>query len=137
MQIGPLSQLSRLLAVIVGKPLPTGAAREPMALPETLPPAATGQPHPLASVQMLVTLAALDPQRERRLVKRGPARPQRGPQDVAEVKSIGRYETNKHFVLPVEWIVQGEHADGLASGGNITSGEAHVRVAPSQLDIEV
>lgn len=137
MQISALAQLSRILDVIAGKARPPGPGQEPMAMAEAPPHVAAAQAHPLASVQMLVTLAALDPQRERLRGKGSPAKKQRGTPDVTEVEQVARYEANKPFELPLEWIDQGEHDAVPPSGDSMKPGETHVCVPLSHLDIEV
>lgn len=132
-QIGALLPLSGILALIAGRPRPTGIAQEPATRAESPPHPATPV-QPLASVQMLVTLAAMDPSRERPRAKRGTAH---SVQPGAEEASVAPDEALNHFVLPVECIGQSRRADDPLADGNTQPTEARVRRPASKLDIEV
>ena len=132
-QIGGLLPLSGILALITGKPRSSGVAQEPAIRAES-PPHPPTPVQPLASVQMLVTLAAMDPSRERRPTKRGAAH---SVQPGAEEASVAPDEALNHFVQPVECIDPSRRADDPLADDNNQPTEERVRRPQSKLDIEV
>lgn len=132
-QIGGLLPISGILALITGKPRPTGIAQEPLTRAES-PPHPPTPVQPLASVQMLVTLATMDPSRDRRRTRRGTAH---SVQPGADKASVAPDEALNHFVQPVECIGQSRRADDPLADGNPQSAEGRVRPRQSKLDIEV
>ncbi|GGB74283.1 hypothetical protein [Blastomonas aquatica] len=138
MQIGAHLPLSRILAVITGQPRSVGAGGEPVAGAETLPkPVAAQQPHPLASVQMLVTLAAVDPQREGRRAKGGSARKYPDDPEGLAAEPGSQYAAAERIILPAEPVRHLTLSADPALNAGMQADKLRAGAAPTELDIEV
>lgn len=136
MEIRALLPLSRILALITQNHGSARGGGEPGVGAEAVPNPGAAQPPPLASVQMMVMLAAVDPQRERRRGTGGSARTASGEPDEPAMEPAW-HEEREGFVLPTEQIGYARPSLDPALAAGAPTEQVRTRRAAPKLDIEV
>lgn len=137
MQISALLPAPAVLAGFARKPDLFGLGEEQAAPSANVPPPAVQPGQPLGTVQMLVTLAAYDPDRERRRQMA-----EQGANGLDELEAL-QVELATGDVTPArleqlaEWVSHVEQPDDPVLAGIIAEIELRVRVELAKFDIEV
>ncbi|AXK43689.1 flagellar assembly protein FliX [Erythrobacter aureus] len=136
MRIGPILPIPRLLAAMAVKPEPFAGKEE-----HTAPaPSATAQPQPgqpLGSLQMVLTLAAFDPEREKRRQMA-----ERGRRGLDQLEALQRElmagePTPERLEQLIEWVKNAEAPSDPNLASIFSDIELRVRVELAKLDIEI
>ncbi|MXP10445.1 flagellar assembly protein FliX [Pseudoblastomonas halimionae] len=137
MRIGTLLPAPAILAAITRKPALLGAGEGQAAAGESAPPAPVQPTPPLGSVQMLVTLAAYDPDKERRRKMA-----EQGAEGLDELEAL-QVELATGGATPdrleelAEWVAQLEQPTDPVLASIVADIELRVRVELAKFDIEV
>lgn len=137
MQIGALSPVTRILAAMAIKPEPFGARDEQTGATASPQQPATQPGQPLGSVQMLVTLAGFDPERERRRQMAEKSQAGLDELEALHVELLLGEPTPERLDRLVEWIGQIERPDDPLLAGIMAELELRARVELAKLDIEI
>lgn len=136
MRIGAPPPVTRILAAMAVKSDPFAGGEEKAAPTSTPPP--TAQPaQPLGSVQMLVTLAAVDPERERRRQMAEPGDRALDQLEALHKELVTGQATPQRLQKLAEWVQQVETPTDPALASIFSEIELRVRVELAKLDIEI
>lgn len=136
MKVGPILPIPRLLATMAVKQEPF-AGKEDFALPTqaATPQAQPGQP--LGSLQMVLTLAAFDPEKEKRRQES-----ERGRKGLEELEALQRElvmgsPSPERLEQLIEWVKTADTPADPALASILSDIELRVRVELAKLDIEI
>lgn len=137
MKIGALSPVTRILAAMAIKSEPF-AAKDEQAGAIANPPHASAQPgQPLGSVQMLVTLAGFDPERERRRQMAEKGKAGLDALEALHAELLVGEPSPERLDQLAEWIVQVESPTDPVLAGIMAEIDLRVRVELAKLDVEI
>lgn len=136
LRIGALPPVPRILAAMAVKSDPLAGGDEQAApAPTTQPTAQPGQP--LGSLQMLVTLAAFDPEKERRRKQAEPGRRGLDQLEALHAELVTGQATPERLEQLADWVRQVETPADPDLAGIMSEIELRVRVELAKLDIEI
>ena len=138
MQISALLPAPALLAGFARKSPTFSLGEEPDAPGASVPQQPAVQPgQPLASVQMLVTLAAYDPDRERRRQMAEHGSNGLDELEALEVELLAGAPSPERLEQLAEWVATAERPDDPVLADIFAQIELRVRVELAKFDIEV
>lgn len=137
MQIGALLPVRAYLAKIADKPGLFSAGEEPATAAGHAPQPAVQPAQPLGSVQMLVTLATFDPERERRRQMAEQGETGLDELEALQVELVAGSPTPERLEQLAEWVAQVEQPTDPVLAGIFAEIELRVRVELAKFDIEV
>ncbi|GAB5349265.1 flagellar assembly protein FliX [Alteriqipengyuania sp. 357] len=137
MQIGALLPVQALLSTITGKSASFGGGEEKAVATGNAPPPAIQPVQPIGSVQMLVTLAAYDPDRERRRLMAEQGSNALDELEALQVELSAGGATPERLEQLAEWVAQVEAPADPVLAEILAEIELRVRVELAKFDIEV
>lgn len=137
MQIGAVPPVPRLLAVMAVKPDPFGSGEQQAANATHAASPAQQTPQPIANVQMLVTLAAIDPDRDRR--RQQAERGHEGLDRLAALNAelIVGQPTPERLKQLADWVRQADAPEDPILAEIMAEIELRVRVELAKFDMEI
>lgn len=137
MQISALLPAQAYIAAITGKPGPFSTGEEPATTTANLPQPAVQPGQPLASVQMLVAIAAYDPERERRRQMAEQGTNGLDELEALQVELIAGEPTPERLAQLAEWVEKLDTPADPVLAEILAEIELRVRVELAKFDIEV
>ena len=137
MQIGALPPVPRVLAVTAVKPDPFGSGEEQAAPTTQTTPPATPPAQSFNSVQMLVTVAAADPDRERRRQMAEDGRRGLDQLEALYTELLAGQPSQARLEQLIQWVRETETPEDPVLASIMSEIELRVRVELAKFDIEV